>query len=129
MRNWNKPHEHNYGYHGGTEFIKSTFKFDNSNMIATRKIITEAFKPNTCFLLPPRGNSAQTENFNGQWSKLNVDFRNQLVIFIEDILSPSNLVIKKIKNKELNVEEFLEQVKNYASIMETRNKKIDFPDD
>lgn len=128
MRNWILPHEHSYGYGGGDRYMLKEFSVDKSHsqyaeITHTRDIIQSTFEPNSCFLLPSQGKDVLFTNYQGQWRQLDEDFKKHLVIFIEDVLRPSNLVTKKIDGKELTAQEFLQVVKNYFELMETHPPK------
>ena len=127
MRNWKKPHIYKYGFGGGSEFIHKEFNVDPNHpkyreLTKTRQVIATAFHPTDCFLLPPQGKSVQFISYEGQWRHLDPDLKRELVIFIENVLNPSNLVTKKINGKELNTIEFLQVVKEYAKKMDKDNE-------
>lgn len=122
--NWNKPHEFKFGFDGGSEYIEKTFHVDSKHskhaeLVRTANIVSSSFDPTKCFLIPSQGKGVQFKSYEGQWSLLDEEMKKMLVIFIENVLNPSNLVTKKINGKELSATEFLQVVKKYAMMMDT----------
>lgn len=123
MKNWILPHEHSYGYGGGESYMKTVFNVtENHSQYAeitrTGIVIQSTFEPYSCFLLPSQGKDVLFTNYQGEWRQLDEDFKKHLVILIEDVLRPSNLVIKKIDGNELIAQEFSLIVKNYFELMD-----------
>lgn len=133
MNNWDKPHEINFGFDGGSKYIQKRFYVDSKNsryeeLTRTHVIVSSFFDPTICFLLPGQGKGVNFKYYEGQWRLLDKEMKNELVIFIENVLSPTNLVTKKINGKELSAAEFLQVVKDYTMKMDRSNKKISIPE-
>lgn len=133
MNNWDKPHEQKFGFDGGSEYIQKRFFVDSKDpryeeLTRTHFLVSSSFEPTICFLLPRQGNGVNFKYYEGQWSLLDEEMKNELVTFIENVLSPSNLMTKKINGKELSAAEFLQVVKDYSMKMDNSNKKISIPE-
>jgi atlastin len=120
IRDWSCPFEYEYGIKGGNEYLKKVLSTPgrNEKLQSVRESITSSFeKINSC-LLPNPGNSVTSvEDYNGCWSDMDPKFRGELQVFIEHLLHPDNLVLKKINSKELTCGEMKTYAEMYFNLL------------
>lgn len=84
---------------------------------SVRECIDSSFESLDCCLMPHPGLFVSTNvEFDGRWSRLELDFKNILTTIIPTLLKPTNLVIKKINNTHLTCSELKKHVEGFLSI-------------
>lgn len=102
-----------WGFNGGSDSVDNYFKFSD-------KAYTESFNINANFeyvygfSMPPPGDAVKDQNFDGRFSQLDINFQEQLQVFISEILSPHHFKPKKLFGQELTVNYFLTGVKVFS---------------
>lgn len=121
VRDWRSPKDHPYGAQGGASLLKEKLELDeedpDSSDNKTRKRIESCFEKKNCFLLPFPGERVSVEEgepFKGQLSSMKENFVEHLRVFVPQILSPKNLLIKSIGGAPVNGQSLLEYFKAYA---------------
>ncbi|CAO1362338.1 unnamed protein product [Diamesa serratosioi] len=115
IRDWPFPDDKPYGFVGGNSYIDSNLKIEDGqheSLKSVREYIRSSFDDISCSLLPLPGSSVTRANFDGRWSKMDEEFKDELKILIETLLDPKKLVIKKINNQELSAAD----LKNYMDV-------------
>jgi len=121
VRDWRSPMDHPYGYEGGASLLKEKLKLDDedpdSSDNKTRKRIESCFEKKACFLLPYPGERVSVEEggpFRGQISEMKPNFVEHIRVFVPMVLSPKNLLVKKIGGEVVNGQSLLEYFRVYA---------------
>ena len=107
----------NFGFAGGEEFLEEMLQ---THQLALNKKVQTNIKPSydilKCFILPHPGENITSVFNHGQLSMVSQRFKDELKVIIENLLSPKNLVTKKIGEYEINTTEFLKYTKAYLEI-------------
>lgn len=122
VRDWRSPRDHPYGSQGGASLLDEKLAIDNedpeSSDNKTRKRIESCFESKKCFLLPFPGERVSVEEgeepFKGELAMMKESFVEQLNVFVPMILSPKNLLVKRIGGASVNGQSLLEYFKVYA---------------
>lgn len=86
----------------------------NEDIKTVRYFIRSCFEQVDCCLLPNPGKVVATsKKYDGCWSQMDEEFSDQLRTLIPALLSPDNLVMKKINGYEVTAAEFKEYIENY----------------
>lgn len=125
MRNWEYEDEFEYGFAGGAKFLNRELKDkpkQKEELKSVRQFIRSSFDKLQCFLMPVPGPFISKNAYNGRWSEMPDIFKNQLISFIENLLSPSNLEVKKIGNRELTSSQLNALMKTYFKTFNTNEQ-------
>lgn len=120
VRDWRFPKDFDFGSEGGAAFLKEKLELLDEDPESpdnkTRLRIENCFEKKTCFLMPYPGEQVSTgeEQFKGQISEMNPNFVDHLRVFVPQILSPKNLLVKKVGGSQVNGQSLLEYFKVYA---------------
>lgn len=121
VRDWRSPMDHAYGVEGGAALLREKLDLDEEDQDSsdnkTRKRIESCFEKKQCFLLPYPGERVSVEEggpFRGQISEMKDNFVQHLRILVPMVLSPENLLIKRIGGSVVNGQSLLEYFKIYA---------------
>lgn len=121
VRDWRSPMDHSYGAEGGASLLKEKLELQDedpeSSDNKTRRRIESCFEKKACFLLPYPGERVSVEEggpFRGQISDMKPSFVEHLRVFVPMVLSPKNLLIKRIGGEKVNGQSLLEYFKVYA---------------
>lgn len=121
VRDWRSPMDHAYGAEGGNSLLEEKLALDDedpeSSDNKTRKRIDSCFEKKNCFLLPFPGEKVSVEEgtpYKGQLAEMKENFVDHLRIFVPQILSPTNLLVKKIGGSTINGQSLLEYFRVYA---------------
>ncbi len=122
VRDWPNRDEFDYGFEGGHDYIqKDVLQIDEDhqeNMKDLRRNINKAFESIKCFLMPHPGSKvARSKTFDGRWSDIDEDFLANLKVFIPKILSPKNLIFKRIVGKPATARMLYDQIKQYRDVL------------
>lgn len=121
VRDWRSPNDHSYGAEGGLSLLNEKLQIDDEDPDSadskTRKRIESCFERKNCFLLPYPGERVSVEEggpFTGQISEMKGNFVEHLKVFVPSVLSPNNLLVKKIGGCDVNGQSLLEYFRVYA---------------
>lgn len=121
VRDWRFASDHSHGAEGGAEFLEKKLELrgedQTSSFNQTRSRINSCFEKKSCFLLPHPGYRVSDEEggpFKGQISDMRENFVEHLRTFVPMILSPNNLLVKRIGGGVVNGQSLLEYFKVYA---------------
>lgn len=122
LRDWNNPDEFSFGTDGGKKYLDDLLVVKpnhHEELKSVRLFIKSSFDRLSCCLLPYPGKSvARDSNYDGRWSLMDEDFRNELKAVIQELLKPENLVTKKINNIEMNAEMVNEYFQQYITLFQ-----------
>ena len=122
IRDWIYTEEFDYGFDGGAGFLARELKTtpeQKEELKSVRKFIHSSFEQLLCFLMPYPGEFIGKSTYNGRWLEMPDVFKNQLMSFIENLLNPLNLEVKKIGNRELTSSELNGFMKSYFKTFNT----------
>lgn len=121
VRDWRSPRDHSYGAEGGASLLKEKLELDQEDPESadnkTRKRIESCFEKKNCFLLPYPGERVSVEEggpFKGQLADMKENFVENLKVFVPSVLSPDNLLVKRIGGEPVNGQSLLEYFRVYA---------------
>jgi Guanylate-binding protein, N-terminal domain len=117
IRDWMHSKTFNYGLTGGNLYLQENFKTNSehdNNAVNLRSHIKEMFEDISCFLMPHPGMKAVgNKDFDGRWSAVSEEFKKQLSDLITWMLSPENLKVKAVLDKDLTASEYAEFARKY----------------
>jgi atlastin len=115
IRDW-KNLEHGIGYEGGTQYLEMFLMSNNENTTASRirKNIKNSYESIKCFLLNFPGEAVSNSFFLGNWGPLKPEFKDNLKILIESLLSPENVVKKSILGTNVLASELRDHIFSYV---------------
>jgi len=120
IRDWNNPGEYEYGTEGGAEYLKTVLEINdeqNNELRSVRQFLSSSFDQMQCCLFPYPGKVvALKKNYDGRWKSMDEEFKDELMIIIEKLLKPENLVLKKINGKHLTSIELREYIESYFKL-------------
>ena len=122
IRDWSHPDDEPFGFEGGNSYLKKNLeikKNQHESLSSVREYIASSFEDITCCLLPPPGKLVTRANYDGNWSKMDEEFKDELKTLIETLLDPKNLVIKKINNEELNAADLKKYIEVYLRVFQS----------
>ncbi|XP_070505446.1 atlastin-like [Chironomus tepperi] len=125
IRDWYYFDDYNFGTAGGEEYLKkviSSISTQKPELQSVRDYITSSFDQIDCCLLPFPGRIvAGNRNYDGRWSEMDEEFKDELKKLIECLLLPENLVIKKISSMEVTVKEMKQYIQDYFKLFQTNH--------
>lgn len=120
VRDWTYPYEADYGADGGFKLLQRRLEvsdMQHPELQSLRKHIKSCFSDISCFLMPHPGLKIATNpKFDGRLSEIESDFKKQLKKLIPTLLSPENLVTKKINGQSVKAKDLLSYFKCYIEI-------------
>jgi len=120
VRDWSYPYEAPYGIEGGDAMLEKRLKVSekqHQELQSLRKHIRSCFSEISCFLMPHPGLRVATNpNFDGRLAEIESDFKKHLLDLVPLVLSPKNLVVKKIGGQEVKAKELVHYFKAYTAI-------------
>lgn len=122
MRDWTNTEDFDYGYDGGMKYIKTQLEISphhKNELKSVREFIHSSFDKISCFLMPRPDGFINKKGYDGRWFNMDYDFKKQLMDFVSSLLSPSNLLVKKINNKDLNAKQLNDYMKTYFEIFKS----------
>jgi atlastin len=123
IRDWNNPDEYEFGTGGGEQYLKEVLKIkanQKPELKSLRQFLSSSFDQLYCCLLPyPGKHVARTKDYDGRWKLMDEEFKDELVITIEKLLGPDNLVLKKINGKDLKGLELKEYIESYFKLFQS----------
>ncbi|CAO1407507.1 unnamed protein product [Diamesa hyperborea] len=123
IRDWDHLHYHPAGIEGGKGYLKDLLEINDEQsptLRTVREYIHRSFNKISCYLLPEPGKIVRrNKNYNGEWSKMDEDFKNALNDTIIDILKPSELIPKRINGNVLKASELRDFMAVYFQAIES----------
>lgn len=123
IRDWDHLHDYPAGIQGGIGYLRDLLeiKDEQSPTLRTvREYIHQSFNKISCYLLPEPGKIVRRNTeYNGEWSKMDIDFKNALNETIIDILKPSELIPKRINGNVLKASELRDFMAIYFQAIES----------
>ncbi|CAG0900903.1 unnamed protein product [Darwinula stevensoni] len=124
VRDWRNHHEVPYGSEGGQEFLDEKLKTSGRQREDVKKVkedIKFCFTKLNCFLMPyPGERVAGDPHFSGSLSDIQEDFKDQLRLLVQQLLSPENLALKTIAGSPITCKQLFEFFKCYIGIYNNR---------
>lgn len=122
VRDWSFPYETNYGEVGGRSIVDRRLTVNEKQhpeLQSLRKHINSCFDKIEGFLLPHPGLKVATDrNFKGGLKDIEPLFKGYLKEFMPLVLSPENIVVKKISGNEVKCKDLLEYFRAYVAIFQ-----------
>ena len=122
IRDWNNPDEFNFGLDGGQQYLDNLLVVKSNHqedLKSVRTFIKSSFDKLSCCLLPYPGKCvARDSTYDGRWSLMDEEFRDELKAVISHLLNPENLVTKKINNVEMTAEMVNEYFQQYVALFQ-----------
>jgi len=122
LRDWVNVDEYQYGLEEGHLYLMDILQTDENQKPALREVrlyIQSSFEKVDCFLMPHPGEKvANNKKYDGRFSEMNVDFRNELSKLVTWLFSPKNLKAKKIFNEELTSKKLYHYMRSYCEVFE-----------
>lgn len=123
MRDWGSPEEFQFGFDGGQRYLNDLLVVKPNHpeeLKSVRSSMKASFDSLTCCLLPyPGKNVARNANYDGRWSQMDEEFRNELKAAVTRLLKPDSLVTKKINNIEMSADMVNEYFQQFISLYQT----------
>ena len=123
IRDWDHLDDYPAGIQGGEGYLSEFLEIkDEQNPIlrSVRKYLHQSFNKISCYLLPEPGKIVRrSREYNGEWSKMDEDFKNALNETIIDILKPSELIPKRIDGNVLKASELRDFMAIYFQTIES----------
>lgn len=123
IRDWQNEENYAYGSTGGDKYLRNVLMQKNRReLYSVRQFLYNSFDSIKCHLLPhPGKNVAGKRNYNGQWSLMDEDFRDEMFHSIETLLHVENLIPKKIGGRQVNAENFYAHLETYFKFFSSDN--------
>ncbi|CRK90025.1 CLUMA_CG003750, isoform A [Clunio marinus] len=123
IRDWGNPDEYEFGTEGGAQYLKEVLKIkadQKPELKSVRQFISVSFDEYSCCLMPyPGKHVARKKDYDGQWKLMDEEFKDELVVIIEKLLKPENLILKKINSKDLKGFEVKEYIQSYFTLFQS----------
>lgn len=120
VRDWSFPYEAEYGAIGGSKILRNRLEVSEKQhpeLQSLRRHITACFDQINCYLMPHPGLTVATNpNFDGRLAEVTSEFRKCLKEFVPMLLSPDNLVVKKINGQVVRARDMLQYFTSYVNI-------------
>lgn len=102
--------------------MKKVLPEHHSEHLTVRDHIRNCFSKIDCFLLPHPGLKVATSpKFDGRVKDIDSGFIENLIVLVPQLLSPNNLVVKRINGQEVTCRELFTYFKTYMKIYESDN--------
>ncbi|XP_063906139.1 atlastin-like [Zophobas morio] len=126
IRDWINFEEFDFGFDGGNKLLESKFEeHKQSNLSEIQQTIEDNFEKVRCFLMPHPGEKVEEKKFEGHFEDIGEKFRVYVKTFVDNLLTPENLVAKKINHEFVTVENLLAFINTYwKHINRARNFSI-----
>ncbi|BES97122.1 Guanylate-Hypothetical protein protein, N-terminal domain [Nesidiocoris tenuis] len=120
VRDWSYPYEHGYGAIGGKELLEKRLKTKDDQHVELQNIrrnIKSCFEQIDCFLMPHPGlKVASDPMFNGSLADIDPIFRAKLKELIRLVMTPANLVVKRVHGEVVTTKDLLTYLKKYVAV-------------
>lgn len=120
VRDWRFPYEAPYGAAGGQTILEKRLRVDENQhpeLESLRRHIKSLFTEIACFLMPHPGIKVATSpTFDGRLGEIDSEFKDNLKILVPMLLSPENLVLKRINGQKVKARDLVHYFKCYMEI-------------
>uniref|UniRef100_A0A131YMY8 Guanylate-binding protein n=1 Tax=Rhipicephalus appendiculatus TaxID=34631 RepID=A0A131YMY8_RHIAP len=120
VRDWNWPHEREFGSVGGSSLIASRLEIrdgQDTELQTLRQSILSCFSYIDCFLMPHPGEKVAWDRlFDGRLADIKEVFREKLLEFVPSILAPENMLVKEINGRKLSCQDLMIFFKAYVDV-------------
>ncbi|KAF5271746.1 hypothetical protein FQA39_LY08069 [Lamprigera yunnana] len=120
VRDWSFPYEAPYGAAGGKKILDRRLQvneYQHPELQSLRKHIKSCFTEIACFLMPHPGLKVSTNPaFDGRVADIDIEFKKNLQSLVPMLLSPENLVLKRINGQNVKARDLLQYFKSYIQI-------------
>ncbi|OXA61351.1 uncharacterized protein LOC118436052 [Folsomia candida] len=119
IRDWNFPNTHAYGPLGGSDFLEKKLSVEPNmppEVTKVRQTLTKCFEEISCFLMPNPGEAAKENNFSGALSTLSEAFRENLRIFVDNLITFDDLKPIKIGKNIIDGTSLLSYFEKYIEV-------------
>lgn len=120
IRDWPYPDEKLYGYRGGNLYLEEVLTCEGKNhaeLTEVRQFIHESFDSLECCLLPSPGTTVEkSSKYDGRWSEMNEEFKNEIENLVPSLLAPGNLKIKRIDGERVTGSKLLKYIFKYFEL-------------
>lgn len=120
VRDWSYPYDAEYGPKGGQSILERRLQVSDKQhpeLQALRKHINSCFGTIEGFLMPHPGLRVATDpKFNGKLHDIEPQFKENLNQFVPLLLSPANVVVKKISGNDVKCKEVAGFFRAYIEI-------------
>eukprot|EP01103_Thecamoeba_quadrilineata_P005153 TRINITY_DN14989_c0_g1_i1.p1 TRINITY_DN14989_c0_g1~~TRINITY_DN14989_c0_g1_i1.p1 ORF type:complete len:562 (-),score=123.83 TRINITY_DN14989_c0_g1_i1:32-1717(-) len=109
VRDWKNFKDYPLGSEGGLKYLTRILEVkdgQHKDLKSVRQHIHAVFEKLSCFLLPHPGfEVTEDPDFDGKLSVVRPNFKDNLKIFVEQLLSDENIIIKKVNGEEIDCSE------------------------
>lgn len=119
IRDWPKSNafKHAYGFHKQSALnILTKNDKHTKEMQELRGRIESSFDEINVFLMPHPGFIVEEENYAGDLNDIRIQFIKSLKDLVRSLLSPENLVVKKIDGQRVRACDFIEYLQAYVNL-------------
>ncbi|OXA61075.1 uncharacterized protein LOC110842700 [Folsomia candida] len=119
IRDWNFPNTNSYGPLGGSTFLEKKLAVTPDmplEVTMVRQKLATCFEDISCFLMPNPGEAAKENNFSGALSTLSEAFRENLRLFVDNLISYDDLKPIKIGNNIIDGTSLLSYFEKYIEV-------------
>lgn len=119
VRDWPYAAETGTGWNGQkvVDEVLSMNDDQTEDMHKLRKRIQSSFSEISGFLMPHPGFIvSQSPNFTGNLQQIEPDFRNSVKELASSLLSPENLIVKRINGQKIRARDVVQYLESYVTI-------------
>lgn len=128
IRDWGYADEEPYGQLGGESLLKKRLEISYNQpkeLQSIRRDIHNSFSKIACFLMPHPGLNVMRIQYDGRFSDLEHDFKENLQEFVPMLFAAKNLVIKEVNGQKVRARNLLQYFKAYINIF--KEKELPLP--
>ncbi|KAI6212133.1 Atlastin-3 [Aphelenchoides besseyi] len=123
IRDFKPTDQFQYGVESGERYLDQVLRTNDQQSEATREIrelLPDCFEELSCFLLPHPGQKvAERNSFRGLVKDIKPQFREEIKIMVQSLLSPRMLHVKAVNGKEVTCKKLIEIIREYAKIFDS----------
>lgn len=120
VRDWSFAYEHAFGWLGGQSLVDDRLKKtqkQTEDMKYLRDQLISSFADIKGFLMPYPGEAVtQDQHFDGSIDRMSPKFIDMLKELIPKLLSPEQLIVKKIHGQKVRAKDLIEYFKSYVNV-------------
>ena len=125
VRDWSYPYDYPYGFEGGKKILNQRLQIVNhprEELKSLRKHINNCFGCIDAFLMPHPGLKVATDpNFDGSIEDIDTRFIHHLQEFIPMILSPENVLARRINGSEIKCKDLGQYLRAYVDVFKSNH--------
>lgn len=123
IRDWENEEEFEFGAEGGRKYLKSVltpYDTQQPELRTVREFITNTFEEVGCCFLPHPGSKIiGRKAYDGRWSEMQDNFKDELKKSIEYLLMPERLILKKLNSQTLTCKEMYDCIEKYLNLFKS----------